>query len=75
VLDQGHEQVVSTWVDGYPAEIVQMPHASAWPIVFAIVLSAIFASLTVVKFGVAAILLAPLALTLFAWHAEEPQTE
>jgi cytochrome c oxidase subunit 1/cytochrome c oxidase subunit I+III len=73
LLDQGHEQVVSTWADGYPAEIVQMPHASPWPILFALVLSAIFTVLVIAKFGVALILCAVLALTLLGWHSQEPQ--
>jgi cytochrome c oxidase subunit 1/cytochrome c oxidase subunit I+III len=73
LLDQGHEQVVSTWADGYPTEIVQMPHASPWPILFALVLSAIFTVLVIAKFGVALILCAVLALTLLGWHSQEPQ--
>src|SRR5919204_696543 len=73
VLDQGHEQVVSTFADGYPAEIVKMPHSSPWPILFAVCLSAIFAVLVIGKFGVAAILAVVLALTLLGWHSREPQ--
>jgi heme/copper-type cytochrome/quinol oxidase subunit 1 len=73
VLDEGHEQVLSTPIDGELDEIVRMPHDSPWPILFALCLSAIFAVLTVEKFTVAAVLGVLLLLTLVGWHAKEPQ--
>jgi cytochrome c oxidase subunit I+III len=72
VLDLGHEQVVSDWVDGYPREIVAMPHSSPWPITLAFFTSAFFAVLVVQKFAVAAIFLVFMALTVVAWHEQEP---
>jgi heme/copper-type cytochrome/quinol oxidase subunit 1 len=73
VLDEGHEQVVSTPIDGEPDEVVRMPHESPWPILFALCLSAVFAVLTVEKFSVAAVFGVLLLLTLIGWHSKEPQ--
>jgi cytochrome c oxidase subunit I+III len=73
VLDDGHEQVVSTPIDGDPDEIVRMPHDSPWPILFALCLSAMFAVLVVEKFTVAAVIGVVLLLTLVGWHSQEPQ--
>jgi cytochrome c oxidase subunit I+III len=73
VLDDGHEQPVSTPFDGHADEIVRMPHGSPWPVLVALCLSAMFAVLTVEKFTVAAVLAVFLLLTLVGWHAKEPQ--
>jgi cytochrome c oxidase subunit I+III len=73
VLDEGHEQVVSTPIDGEPDEVVRMPHESPWPILLALCLSAMCAVLTVEKFTVAAVLGVLLLLTLVGWHSKEPQ--
>jgi heme/copper-type cytochrome/quinol oxidase subunit 1 len=75
VLDDGHEQIVSTFADGYPAEIVQMPHSSPWPILVALALSGFFAVLVVQKFGVAAVFAVLLALAVLGWHSKEPQEQ
>jgi cytochrome c oxidase subunit I+III len=75
VLDDGHEQIVSTFADGYPAEIVQMPHSSPWPILVALALSGFFAVLVVQKFGVAAVFAILLALAVLGWHSKEPQEQ
>jgi cytochrome c oxidase subunit 1/cytochrome c oxidase subunit I+III len=72
VLDLGHEQVVSGWVDGEPREIVAMPHDSPWPILLALCASGFFAVLVVQKYGVAAIFLVLMALALIGWHSKEP---
>jgi cytochrome c oxidase subunit I len=72
VLDRDHEQVESTVVDGYPKEIVAMPHSSPWPIVLALCVSGAFAVLTIEKFGVAIVFAVLALLTLVAWHSEEP---
>ncbi|MDE3026069.1 MAG: cbb3-type cytochrome c oxidase subunit I, partial [Acidobacteriota bacterium] len=47
VLDQGHEQPVSTVVDGWFAEVVEMPHDSPWPILLATALSLVFTTLVI----------------------------
>jgi cytochrome c oxidase subunit I+III len=73
VLDDGHEQPVTTPVDGHADEIVHMPHGSPWPVLVALCLSAIFAVLTIEKFTVAAVLGVFLLLTLVGWHSKEPQ--
>jgi cytochrome c oxidase subunit I+III len=73
VLDDGHEQPISTPFDGHADEIVKMPHESPWPIIVALCLSAIFAVLTIEKFTVAVVLCAFLLLALAGWHSKEPQ--
>jgi cytochrome c oxidase subunit I+III len=72
VLDQGHEQTVSTAVDGELAEIVEMPHDSPWPILLALCVTLVFTMLVVQHFGFAAIFAGLVALTLVAWHGQEP---
>jgi cytochrome c oxidase subunit I+III len=73
-LDAGHEQLQTSFVDARRTQIVRMPYASPWPIVFALVLSAFFAVLVIAKYGVAAICAVLLGLVLVAWHAEEAPT-
>jgi hypothetical protein len=75
VLDDGHEQVVSTFVDGEPAEVVKMPHSSPWPVLLALCLSGMFAVLVVEKFAVAAVFAVLVGLTLLGWHSKEPDAE
>jgi cytochrome c oxidase subunit I len=72
-LDDGHEQVISTPIDGRPDEVVRMPNSSPWPILFALCLSAIFAVLVIDKFTVAALFGVLLLLVLVGWHSQEPQ--
>jgi cytochrome c oxidase subunit I+III len=72
VLDRGHEQVVSDVVDGYPEEIVAMPHSSAAPILLAVCASGFFAVLVVQKYVVAAMFLVLMAIVLVWWHEDEP---
>jgi cytochrome c oxidase subunit I+III len=73
VLDQGHEQPVATVVDGRLSEVIEMPHDSPWPIVVAVCMSGIFASLVIQKYGVAGIFGILTALALVGWHSKEPQ--
>jgi heme/copper-type cytochrome/quinol oxidase subunit 1 len=73
VLDHGHQQTVSTPVDGELAEIVEMPHDSPWPILLALNVTLVFAMLIIQKFGFAAVFVGLSALTLFAWHLREPE--
>jgi cytochrome c oxidase subunit I+III len=73
VLDDGHEQAITTPFDGAADEIVRMPHGSPWPVLVALCLSAMFAVLTIEKFTVAAVLGVFLLLTLVGWHSKEPQ--
>jgi cytochrome c oxidase subunit 1/cytochrome c oxidase subunit I+III len=70
-LDVGHKQHVSSLVDGYTAEIVDMPHSSPWPIVLALCLSLMFALLVVQKYVYASIFLVLVGLTLVAWHSHD----
>jgi cytochrome c oxidase subunit I+III len=73
VLERGHEQHVSSLIDGWTAEIVDMPHSSPWPILLAFALSLMFAVLVVQKYVVAAIFLIVIGFILVAWHSKEPQ--
>jgi heme/copper-type cytochrome/quinol oxidase subunit 1 len=75
VLDDGHEQVVSTFADGEPVEVVRMPHSSPWPVLLALCLSGMFAVLVVEKFTVAAVFAVLVGLTLLGWHSKEPDAE
>jgi cytochrome c oxidase subunit I+III len=70
---EGHEQHVSSLVDGWTADIVEMPHSSPWPIVLAVCLSLMFTLLVVQKYMFAAIFLALVGLVLVAWHSKDPQ--
>ncbi|MES1246367.1 MAG: cbb3-type cytochrome c oxidase subunit I [Actinomycetota bacterium] len=71
-LDEGHQQHVSTLVDGWTAEIVELPHSSAWPILLATCLTLAAALLVVQHYMFASIFLALVGLTLVGWHSKEP---
>ena len=45
----------------------------SWPILLALSLSLVFTMLVIGKFGLAAVMLIPCALTLLGWHSKEPQ--
>jgi cytochrome c oxidase subunit 1/cytochrome c oxidase subunit I+III len=72
-LDVGHQQHVSTLVDGWTAEIADMPHSSPWPILLALALSLLFTMLVIQHFMFAAIFAVVIGLTLLGWHSKEPQ--
>jgi cytochrome c oxidase subunit 1/cytochrome c oxidase subunit I+III len=73
VLDTGNEQVVTTPVDAFDPEVAEMPHESPWPILLALALALVFASLVVEKFSVALVMGILCLLTLVGWHSKEPQ--
>jgi cytochrome c oxidase subunit I len=73
VLEQGHEQPVSTTADGRFAEVIEMPHSSPWPIILAFSVSLVFASLVVDKIAFAGIAGVLCVLALVGWHWKEPQ--
>jgi len=73
VLDEGHEQVEVTPVDGRLSEIVQLPHESPWPVLLAVALSLVFVMLLLQQYGAAAVMGAVCLLTLIGWHSEEPR--
>src|SRR6266536_2425373 len=73
VLEQGHQQPVTSPADGWLSEIVRMPHESPWPITLALCLSLVFATLVLDRFWIAGLFVALCALTLLGWHAAEPQ--
>jgi cytochrome c oxidase subunit I+III len=72
-LDEGHEQHVSSVIDGWTTEVVDMPHSSPWPILLAFALSLMFAVLVVQKYVIASIFLVVIGLILVGWHSKEPQ--
>jgi hypothetical protein len=73
VLDEGHEQRVSSLIDGWRGGLAEMPHSSPWPLVLAVCLSLVFTMLVIEKFVVAGIMGVLCLLTLVAWHSKEPQ--
>ncbi|HET7568731.1 MAG TPA: cbb3-type cytochrome c oxidase subunit I [Gaiellaceae bacterium] len=75
VLEQGHEQPVSSPIDGWFSEIVEMPHDSPWPILLALALSLVFTCLVIHKYVVAGVMVVLLGLVLAGWHNAEPETQ
>jgi cytochrome c oxidase subunit 1/cytochrome c oxidase subunit I+III len=73
VLQQGHEQVAVTPVDGTFDEIVEMPHDSPWPVLLALSLLLVFSMLVIGKYGVAGCMAIGCLLALLGWHSKEPQ--
>jgi cytochrome c oxidase subunit 1/cytochrome c oxidase subunit I+III len=74
-LDVGHKQHVSTLVDGWTAEIADMPHSSPWPILLALALALLFTMLVIQHYMFASIFAVVIALTLLGWHSKEPQEQ
>jgi len=72
-LDVGHKQHVSSLVDGWTAEIADMPHSSPWPILLALALALLFTMLVIDRYMFASIFAVVIALTLLGWHSKEPQ--
>jgi cytochrome c oxidase subunit 1/cytochrome c oxidase subunit I+III len=73
VLDQGHEQPVTSPIDGWWTEIVEMPHDSPWPLVLALGLTLDFVFLLFHKWVVTGFASVLLAIALLGWHSNEPQ--
>ena len=74
VLDQGHEQPEVTPVDGWFAEIVEMPHDSPWPLAARASRSRSSSLMLVIgKFDVAGVMGVLCLLALLGWHSQEPQ--
>ena len=73
VLDQGHEQPVSSSIDGWWTEVIEMPHDSPWPLALAVSIALVFVFLVVHKWVVAGFAASGLAIALLGWHAREPQ--
>ncbi|HZR94591.1 MAG TPA: cbb3-type cytochrome c oxidase subunit I [Gaiellaceae bacterium] len=73
VLEEGHEQVAVSPVDGVFSEIVQMPHDSPWPPLLALTLGLVFTCLVLEKFAAAGLVSITCALVLLGWHSQEPQ--
>ncbi len=73
VLEQGHEQPVTTPADGWFSEIVRMPGTSPWPLVLASTLSLVFVALLLQRWTTTAVFLGACALALLGWHSQEPQ--
>jgi cytochrome c oxidase subunit I+III len=72
VLEQGHEQPLSSPVDGWWAATAQMAHDSVWPILLGFALSLVFVFVLLHLYTVACVGVGIVALTLLGWHAEKP---
>jgi cytochrome c oxidase subunit 1/cytochrome c oxidase subunit I+III len=73
VLERGHQTPATTEQDAWLEEILGMPHESPWPLVLALFVALAFAMLLWSHPVVAAVFLGCAALTLGAWHADEPE--
>ena len=73
VLDEGHEQVEVTPVDGWLSRVVEMPHDSPWPVLLALCLSLVFVMLLLQHFAIAGLMGILCLLTLLGWHSKEPE--
>ncbi|HSC50540.1 MAG TPA: cbb3-type cytochrome c oxidase subunit I [Gaiellaceae bacterium] len=73
VLDQGHEQVEVTPVDGWLSRVAEMPHESPWPVLLALCLSLVFVMLLLQHFAIAGLMAILCVLTLLGWHGKEPE--
>jgi len=71
-LDEGHEQVEVTPVDGWLSRVVEMPHDSPWPVLLALCLSLVFVMLLLEHFAIAGLMGILCLLTLLGWHSKEP---
>jgi heme/copper-type cytochrome/quinol oxidase subunit 1 len=73
VLEEGHETPASTVRDARLEEILEMPSESPWPIVLALFAAVAFVMLLAGHGVVAALFFGLGALTLGAWHLQEPE--
>jgi cytochrome c oxidase subunit 1/cytochrome c oxidase subunit I+III len=64
---------VSSPVDGWLAEIVEMPHDSPWPILLALAMSIVFVLLLLHVWTAVCFALAGIVLALLGWHGDEPE--
>jgi uncharacterized membrane protein YccC len=64
---------VSTVADGRFAEVIEMPHSSAWPLVLGFFIAMVFVFLLLNKYGIAGIFGIACLLSLVGWHWTEPQ--
>jgi cytochrome c oxidase subunit I+III len=72
VLDEGHETPASTVRDAAFDEILEMPGESPWPIVLAACMTGVFAMLLISHWLLAGAAAMLAALSLAAWHSQEP---
>ena len=73
VLQRGHQQPLTTTVDGVFAEVIEMPHGSPWPVVLALCMSLGFTMLVIHSYAIAGGFAGLCAVALLAWHSREPQ--
>ncbi len=72
VLQRGHQQPLTTTVDGMFAEVIEMPHGSPWPVVLALCMSLGFTMLVIHSYAIAGGFAGLCAVALLAWHSREP---
>jgi cytochrome c oxidase subunit I+III len=74
VLEEGHETPASTVRDARIEEILEMPSESPWPIVLALLVAVAFVMLLASHGVVAGLFFGLAALTVGAWHLQEPES-
>jgi hypothetical protein len=74
-LERGHEQPVTTPVEGDWIDTAQMPHGSPWPILLAVAAAMLAVTLLIGQFIGAAAALALVLVILVGWHWREPREE
>jgi cytochrome c oxidase subunit I+III len=74
VLEEGHETPASTVRDARLEEVLEMPSESPWPIVLALLVAVAFVMLLAGHGVVAGLFFGLAALTLGAWHVQEPES-
>jgi hypothetical protein len=72
VLEEGHETVASTPVDGHVYETLHMPSESPWPFALGVVATLGTALVLTDHYLIAAAAVALAATVLTLWHAKEP---
>jgi cytochrome c oxidase subunit 1/cytochrome c oxidase subunit I+III len=72
-LEQGHETLATTALDGEIDEVLDMPSDSPFPILLAGALTLVFVMLLTGHWTTALVFFALVAIVLGAWHLKEPQ--
>ena len=68
LLELGHQTPATSVQDAELDEVVSMPSGSIWPLLTAVTLSGVFASLVLSHYWIAAGFLAAVGLTVIGWH-------
>jgi len=74
-LELGHQQPVTTPVEGRWERTADMPHESPWPLLLAMAATLLAVALLIGQFVIASVALGLILLVLVGWHWHEPQEE